>query len=500
MPTIGSGLGRSGLASALALGCSSFASAAVVFDPVPNGPARGLTVGIQRFVTIPASSANAPTRARIQYATPTRDGSGRLFVNDTRGILYRTDTAGAAPRTYLDLRSANVNFLNFDGESGLLGVAFHPNFNGTRGQAGYGVMYAHYTATRNTGRIDYLANDNASHDSVVREFTIANPGDATPEVSASREVLRVGHFAGNHNGGTIAFNQTAAPGTADYGKLYIGFGDGGGANDPRDYAQALGNPLGKILRIAPADPDGAGPLRYGVPGDNPFTGQQGALGEIWAYGLRNPQQFSWDSTGRMFITDIGQDQVEEVDIGEAGANYGWVAREGTFAKSADKGDGRVFDLPADDADFNYDYPVAQYDHDEGRSIGGGFVYEGDALPALRGLYLLTDNPTGRIFYFDPDAARGQDGTIPLSELFLTLDGDAFTFLAEEGYNNRVDLRFGIDELGELYMLTKRDGDIYRFAAQVAAVPEPASWAIMIAGVGLVGGALRTRRHRAVPTS
>ncbi|RYY37393.1 MAG: PEP-CTERM sorting domain-containing protein, partial [Sphingomonadales bacterium] len=423
--------------------------------------------------------------ARIQYVTPAR-GTNQLFVNDTRGILWATNTAGAAPTAYLDMRTANVGFTEPGSEAGLIGVAFHPNFAGEVTQAGYGTFYTNYTAARGSGTPTYLGNDNASHDNVVREWVVSNPGAATPNIVSSREVIRIGEFAANHNGGTIGFNPTAAIGSADYGKLYIGLGDGGGANDPRDNGQDLTNPLGKILRI---DPLAGG--AYGIPDDNPFTGQSGTLGEIWALGLRNPQQFSWDSSGRMFIADIGQAQLEEVNLGVAGANYGWPVREGTFAKMPDKGDTNVYTLPIDDATFGFTYPVAQYDHDEGDAISSGFLYEGSLVPELRGMYLLTDNTTGRMFYFDPNAALA-GGTAPLSELRLTLGGDPYTFLTGEGYGGRVDLRLGIDAAGELYMLTKKDGDIFRF---VTTVPEPGTWAMLTLGFGALGAQLRRRTIR-----
>lgn len=465
------------------------AQAAVVVDPVPAKILPGLTVGIESFLTIPPSSGGLPS-TRIQYVTPAGDGSGRIFVNDQRGTLYASTTTGTAPTTYLDLADAGVGFINPGPEGGFLGVAFHPNFNGDPNRAGYNLFYTHHSATVDSGVADYLDDPANDHESVIREWSVLDPTASNASILGTREILRVGQFANNHNGGTIGFNPTATEGSADYGNLYIGLGDGGGANDPRDYGQNLAVPLGKILRINPLDTDGDGGLAYTIPTDNPFLGS-GGLGEIWAYGLRNPQQFSWDPvTGQMYITDIGQAQLEEVNLGVAGANYGWVLREGTFAKSPDKGDFRVFDTPPNDGSFAD--PIGQYDHDEGSAIGGGFIYRGSAIPELQGMYLMTDIVNGRIFYFDPTTASpGQPGL--LQELLLTLNGEAFTFLGSEGYNGRVDLRFGIDDNQELYMLTKRDGDIFRFASAVLApVPEPGSWAMMVAGFGLCGAALRRR--------
>jgi hypothetical protein len=216
----------------------------------------------------------------------------------------------------------------------------------------------------------------------------------------------------------------------------------------------------------------------------------------------------------MFISDIGQEQIDEVNIGVAGGNYGWPLREGTFAHSPDDRWGTgIADGPDDPtlyADSRWLYslyggqgpyldPIGQYDHEESMrgglslaSIGGAFLYEGDLLPALDGMVLLSDLVSGRIFYFDPLAAI--DGPATLYELLLTLDGDPVTLLSLEGYSNRVDLRLGRDASGELYMITKGYGDIYRFLG-MPSIPEPATWLAMIAGFALTGMALRRQRVR-----
>ena len=189
----------------------------------------------------------------------------------------------------------------------------------------------------------------------------------------------MGQLGSSHNIGTLAFNPAAAAGSTDSGALYVALGDGGSSNDPLGHGQRRSTPLGSILRIDPLG--GGADSSYGIPSDNPFVGTSGALDEIWAYGLRHPQHFSFDSTGRMFINDIGQRSIEEVNLGVAGANYGWRLREGTFATAMGVGasDKRtVYPLPADDT--GYTYPIAQYDHDEGDAIGAGFVYEGQAIP------------------------------------------------------------------------------------------------------------------------
>ena len=442
---------------------------APLVDPIPDPIRKGdLVVEATAFVRAPRtadSTLNAPTNrayARIQYLTPIGDGSGRLVFNDLRGLLYITDEHGMEPVTYLDIRTREVGFDDsmFPNETGLLGFAFHPQF-GSSGTPGFGKFYTAYSARSNSGRADYLDDDAESHESVIREWTADDPR-ANVFSGTSREVFRIGQFAANHNIGTIAFNPTVAAGSPDYGLLYAGLGDGGSAHDPRDFGQSLREPLGAIVRIDPLRVDGS--RGYGIPADNPFVDEAGAAPEIWAYGLRHPQQFSWDTDGRMFVGDIGQDFVEEVNLGVPGANYGWRLREGAFATDYAIGPGRrgrVYPRPAQD-EHPFVYPVAQYDHDDGYAIGGGLVYRGRAIPALQGKYVFTDFPLGRVLYIDADMLV-PDRMAEIRELRLIVDGHERDLVDVAGFPNtyapgdRVDARLGLDSAGELYLLTKGDG-------------------------------------------
>ena len=487
-------MNRGWLALALAGLGAAPSLAAVVINPF--APIRaGITARIEHFTTVPATRT-AVARTGTQGLKGLNDGSGRLFINDTRGILYVTTSAGGTPTPYLDLRgqygfsnSANAT------QTGLMSFAFHPNFNKDPAKPGYNVFYTIDTTDVNAGVAGWgVPGAPANHHDVLREWTVADPAAASATISGMREVMRIAQPFSDHGPGTIAFNPSAAEGTSDYGKLYVGLGDGGAVNDPLGSAQDLTRPFGKILRIDPADPDGAGPLAYTIPADNPFVGQQDARGEVWAYGLRNPQHFSWSSDGRMFISDIGQAQIEEVDLGQAGANYGWPVREGSFAHDNSL---NIYDTPANNGLFID--PIAQYDHEEVQrdgisdlvSIGGAFLYEGSMVKALSGKILLTDLVSGRMFYFDPTDPASATGS-GLRELMLTLDDLPTTLRTLEGYGSakRVDLRLGVDSDGEIYMLTKGYGDIYRFL--FTSVPEPASWAMALLGFGAVGAALRRR--------
>ncbi len=437
-------------------------------DPIRETIQKGnLVVGVDEFVRVPRTVDSSdggqtnPAYARIQYLVPIGDGTGRLAINDLRGPLYLTDESGATPTVFLDLRQQGIGFDDsmFPNETGLASVAFHPQF-GLEGTPGYGKFYTAYSASSDTGVADYLEDDAESHESVIREWTASDP-TANVFRGTSREVFRIGQFAPNHNIGTIAFNPHVGPESPEYGFLYACLGDGGAAHDPRDYGQSLEVPQAAIIRIDPLGGDRT--KGYGIPPDNPFVGDADVAPEIWAYGLRHPQHFSWDADGRMFIGDIGQNQIEEVNLGRAGANYGWRVREGTFATgyAVGRGPGPAFPLPTTD-DQEFVYPIAQYDHDEGNAVGGGFVYQGQAIPELRGKYVFADFPRGRLFSIETDAIDDEQPK-EITEIRLVIDEREQDLVEVAGFANtygpgdRVDLRLGTDSTGELYLLTKGDG-------------------------------------------
>jgi glucose/arabinose dehydrogenase len=452
-------------------------------DPIPEKiPVGDIVVKATEFLRLPRSSDahDRPTMlagidmplgssnayARAQYMNPVGDGSGRLVISDLRGILYMTDADGENLRPYLDLRRQSPDYAPgvFPNEAGLLGFAFHPDFS-LKGRPGHGRFYTAYSATIKSGDAQYHSDPSLSHHSVIREWRTDHPG-ATVFDGSSREVFRVGQFAQNHNIGTLAFNPAVATGDKDYGMLYVCMGDGGSAYDPYDYGQSLAEPLGAILRI---DPLGTKDKAYGIPADNPFAGNDTVAQEIWAYGLRHPQQFSFDDDGTMFINDIGQNHVEEINIGKAGANYGWHLEEGTFSTGFGVGIGISASVFPRGAETAFVDPVAQYDHDEGNAIGSGFVYRGRGIPALQGKYVAADIVKGRLFYFD--LADLPDAPVQLKSLRVDINGKVQPLLDAVGYQNtydpgskRADLRLGIDEQGELYLLTKGDGWIRKLVA------------------------------------
>ncbi|MCY4655796.1 MAG: PQQ-dependent sugar dehydrogenase [Gammaproteobacteria bacterium] len=438
-----------------------------------------ITLAANQFVRAPESSDTVSdpitndAYARIQYIHPAPDDTGRLFIQDVRGIVYVTDLEARAPTLYVDLRTEEVAFYpdRFPNESGFLGFTFHPQF-AEEDSPGYGKFYTGFSARADSGEADFIEDGSSVQESVIYEWT-ATDSSADVFEGSRREMLRVGQFASNHNIATLAFNPNAEEDSPEFGMLYVAIGDGGSAHDPGNHGQNKQTPLGALLRI---DPLGGteGETKYGIPSDNPFVDDEEAIPELWAYGLRHPQHFSWDSDGRMFLLDIGQDEIEEVNIGVAGGNFGWRIREGTFATghgvTTSDALGSVYERPEDTIDVIY--PVAQYDHDEGFAIGSGYVYRGSKIPELVGKYVFTEMVRGRIFYIDTDnLIPGEPTTI--YEIALNVDGTGSslvevagfsdTYLAHSPHLRRVDARLSVDNAGELYLLTKGDGWIRTLA-------------------------------------
>lgn len=453
---------------------STVASAAITANPIPEPIEKSnLSVGLLEVVQIP-NSGNSD-KAGLNLLIPANDGSRRLFVNDTHGLLYVI--IDGTPSVYMDVKNlVGAGFRDEGKEQGFTYFAFHPEF------ATNGRFYTVNSDNKDTGTPDFPVtktildrNNNviaSSHHDVIREWTATDP-NANTFSGTVREILRIEQPYPDHNVGLISFNPNAKPGNADYGMLYVAAGDGGsdgypvGVTDRLDNGQDLSTPLGKILRIDPVGTNSANG-KYGIPSDNPFVNDNNpqTLDEIWAYGLRNPQRFSWDTSGdgKMLIADIGQYFIEEVNLGNKGANYGWDRREGTWV--VDKNNEKVlYELPANDADFNYTYPVAQYDHDippgpqfYAVAITGGFVYRGTAIPELIGQYVFADfGNDGRFFHVPvDDLVNGKQAKIKELRLF---QGNLESSFLEIIGNTRSDVRFGIDLDRELYVTSKSDGKV-----------------------------------------
>ncbi|KON72419.1 hypothetical protein M768_15730 [Cellulosimicrobium cellulans F16] len=443
-----------------------------LLNPLPDPTPSTLGIEVTELAQLPASQTTPATQDprlvrhnRITHLDEIPDGSGRLMVPDNNAVLYTVDKDTGAYVPYLDVRQRFLdNFHNSAGlGTGLGSAEFHPDF------AENGLFYTVHTEggtalTEDTP--DYPAYGNTQFHSVVTEWRATDPSAEVFE-GTSREVLRV-PFAGRvHTVQQIAFNPTVTEGDADYGNLYVLVGDGGngvGNGNP----QNLGTPQGKVFRIDPLGTNAANG-QYGIPADNPFVGTPGALPEIYAVGLRDPHRISWDPEGdhTMYLGHIGEWQVESVYAVEPGDNFGWSVREGSFLAD----NRQIYPLPANDAENGFTYPVAAYDHnrdpgqtgDAGVALNGGFVYRGD-IPELRGRYLFTDLVRGWVLATEQDEMVRNDGDLEdlaeIEHLRVFADGEETTFQELVG-DQRVDLRFGSDADGELYLISKANGKIWQ---------------------------------------
>lgn len=440
------------------VGAGPLATPDPIKEPIQKS---GVAVELVDFVRAPHSGGDQFPYSRLNFTYHAGIGSNRLFTCDTRGFLYEIIPATGAIQLMLDVRLARGTlWLGANLFMGLRSFAFHPDF-ARPGRPGYQKLYTVNTEVP-SGVARFGGPYTAHHHDVISEWMIdpANPARVNP--ASRREVLRIAQWGIEHNTDQLMFDPHLQPGAPGYGMMLIGIGDGGNSplhTDPYNQVQDPANVHGKILRI---DPLASGGAAYSVPPDNPWVGVSGVLPEIWAMGFRHPQNISYDigNSGKLLISDIGQHQVEEVNLGYAGHNYGWPIREGAFTTDR----GRVADLynmPADQAARGYANPVAQYDHGEGIAITGGFVYRGTSAPELVGHYLFGDIKNGRIFHIPVDElVLGQQATV--RELTLLRNGQVVTLAGLiSSPKNRVDLRFGQDQSGEVFITTKQDGWIRR---------------------------------------
>jgi len=357
-----------------------------------------VSITLDRVATFPGQPLGVDTP---------RDGSGRLFIPDQGGRIWIVRNGQRLDQPFLDIAAQ----VTAGGEQGLLGLAFHPGF--PRDPR----FYVYYT--------------DRAQDQVVSEFKVRADNADLADSLSERQILKMADFAPNHNGGEMVFGPD--------GFLYIGTGDGGGGGDPQGNGQRLGTLLGKILRI---DVDGTAPGKaYGIPKDNPFVVRDGAMPEIWLYGLRNPWRFSFDrANGDLWIGDVGQNRFEEIDVvrhgSHGGLNFGWNEMEGFHCYPG----GEVCALPG------LTLPVTEYGHDQGCSLTGGSVYRGKDFPALVGGYVFADFCSGNLWLIDSRANEVRPPRLVLNT------GHAIS-------------SFGEDEAGELYATGLTSGELLRVVAR-----------------------------------
>jgi len=339
------------------------------------------------------------------YLTAPPGDSDRLFIVEKVGTIRIIKNGTLLATPFLDI----TTLVSAGLEQGLLGLAFDPNYDVN------GRFYISYT-------------DTSGNSQIVRYLVSSNPdiAQSTPD----RVLLSVAQPFDNHNGGDILFGPD--------GYLYIGFGDGGSGGDPLGNGQDLTDLLGSLLRID-VSPNGD----YVVPNDNPFVNQPPALSELWDYGLRNPWRFSFDrQTGDLYIADVGQNNYEEVNVSPAasgagkGLNYGWNIMEGLSC----------YNPSSNCNESGLTLPVLVYDHSNGCSVTGGYVYRGSAIPEIQGTYFYGDYCVGfvRSFVYQNGQATNQTDWVSLRP------GGNIT-------------SFGEDTQGELYVLTSQGG-VYRIIA------------------------------------
>jgi glucose/arabinose dehydrogenase/plastocyanin len=377
---------------------------------------------------------------------------GRMFVVDQIGLIKVITADGKLQeKPFLNLNDRMVKLTPGYDERGLLGLAFHPDF------AQNGRVYVFYSAPLRSG-----APKGWSCTNNLSEFRVSKDNQNIIDMSTEKVLLQIDKPQMNHNGGTIAFGPD--------GYLYLPLGDGGGANDvgmghvSGGNAQDTSTHLGKILRI---DINNAS-ATYGIPADNPFVNEKGFLPEIWAYGLRNPYRISFDSAGRLFVADAGQNLWEEVDLISKGGNYGWNIREGTHCFDPNN----PKESPASCPDIGRKgesllEPIIEYNHDNRTVVVGGYVYEGKALMALVGSYIFADwsssfaKGDGRLYMAKPAG----EGLWKMEEIRVAD--------RPEGRINEYIRSFGEDDEGELYVLTSDVGGTTGETGKIYKIVPPA---------------------------
>lgn len=425
-------------------------------DPIPDRIQKsGLHLTLTEITTAPATAKQAPL-ARITKMAVLPGSNGlpdRQFVVDLRGKLY--EMKGAELQVFMDMKKERPQMIDAPGlATGFGSFAFHPDFYRN------GLLYTSHTEKAGTKPADFAYADSikVALQWVVTEWKMTDP--ASPVFAGTgRELFRINMVSVIHGMQELTFNPLAKRGTPDYGLLYIGIGDGGCTENGfaficRDKSRVWSS----VLRI---DPSGTNSKngQYGIPPTNPYMGDgsPATADEVYCRGFRNPNRISWAPDGKMLISDIGHANIEELNLGIAGADYGWPEREGMYVMNYRGKMDKVYALPA--SDKGYIYPVAQYDHDEGNAFSGGFVYAGKSIPLLTGKYVFGDIVNGRVYYVENrELAIGRQAVV--RELDVELNGKLTSF-RELTNAKKTDFRIGVGLNQELYFFTKTDGKIYR---------------------------------------
>ena len=417
-----------------------------------------LVIDLQLLCQVAPSSERMP-RTRITKLDY-QPASQQLFVVDLRGQLFSIQDNKAS--LYLDLAQQLPHFIHQPGlATGFGSFAFHPEF------AENGLLYTTHTEADSSGQADFAYADSipVTLQWVLSEWKTSQP-ESTTFSGARRELMRINMVTGIHGVQEITFNPLTKMGDEDYGLLYIGVGDGGSVeNGYTHLTQSKEKIWGTILRIDPRGHDSRNG-KYGIPNNNPWANEpdEKVLGEVYAFGFRNPHRISWSQNGQMIASNIGHKNIEALYQIQAGGNHGWPIREGSFMLHPAGDLNKVYPLPSDDQLYEVVYPIAEYDHDEGPAISGGYEYTGSNIPQLTGKYLFGDIVNGRLFYINLSEVKlGQQ--VEIKEWRVSFEGKVIS-LKDLCKNKRVDLRLGRDAGGEMYLFTKPDGKIYQMMRAV----------------------------------
>ena len=469
----------------------------ITSNPIPEPIVkRGIAVQVVEVARLPDFRGIRPADqdvkpagwARVNYVRDLPDG--RRFANNSRGLLYLINSKDQ-PQVYANLADTFPLGVYNRLSAGFVAFVFHPEF------AQNGLFYTTHNehASGNPGTPNFIPPGyglkDVTYHNVLTEWRATNPA-ASVFAGTRREVLRTAHVVANliHPLGALEFNPTAKPGSEDYGLLYTsgsdhGFSNGMGPNASNPaQTQRLDSIITAMLRIDPRSPSVTGGRKglgdYTIPMANKFAALgPPALGEIYAYGFRNAHRLSWDTDGTMFANDIGINHVEEINIVRNGGNYGWMRREGYWENGRWRGGAlnELYPLPEEILDGRvkdgFTYPVAIYDHDEGRAITAGFAYHG-RIAALRGKYVFGDIHAGRIFVADLAAMKKADDGIPrtvapIEEVQLyerDAGGNRVNVSLQELINRkmgskiaRADLFISQTRDGEMLITSRQDGTI-----------------------------------------
>jgi cytochrome c2 len=406
-----------------------------------------LCIELEDFITFP-KQPNTPQDKGIATLRSSPNHSGEIFVSDQMGLIYRIKNK--QKQVYFDIRKYKTEFMFTPGiGTGLGSFDFHPDFQKN------GIFYTtHAEPFANKPAI----NSKAWADSigvglqwVITEWKHKSPSDSLFE-GIGREVLRFNTPTTAHGGQDLCFVPNVSKNDSNYGLLYLGIGDGGSNNIKLpELCHSPKSLLGTIIRIDPMGKNGVFDS-YGIPSDNPFANktEQGIQKEIYAFGFRNPHRFAWFD-GKLLAADVGEANIEEINLVEKGRDYGWSNQEGAWGVKTKIDKTIVFEI-SETEKRKYTLPIAQYDHNEGKAISGGFVYKG-YLKVLENKYFFGDIVTGQLYFMDTENLKKDNEIFSVN---IISEGKEIA-LKELANLKRAHLRIGFDaDSGDLFIMTKND--------------------------------------------